>query len=80
MRIIRYDNGPIANRTEYDAKENITIREAVRIYGHTDDTIELYDDTGALVAVATWPQGSRVYKYCSGKDLDPNPAWRVFRY
>jgi hypothetical protein len=74
---IRYDNGMVANRTDYTT-DLTDIREVAQKYGHTEDTMELYDDDGQLVAVATWPQGSKVYKYCTGKNLDPNPAWRVF--
>lgn len=80
MKIIRFDNGPVANRREYDAPKGTTIRDAAQIYGRTDDTLELYDDAGGLVGVATWPQGSKVYMYCTGGDLDPNPNWRVYKY
>ena len=80
MTIVRYDNGPIANRREYAHDGDITIYEAAAVYGRSDDTLELYDDGGTLIAMATWPQGSKVYKYCTGRDLSPNPAWRVWRY
>lgn len=80
MRIIRYDNGPVANRTEYDHDGDLSIYDAAMIYGRTDDTIELYNDAGTLVAMATWPQGSKVYMYCTGKNLSPNPSLRVWRY
>lgn len=79
MKVLRFDNGFIANASEYET-DNTDIREIAQIYGHTDDTMELYDDDGNLVAVATWPQGSKVYKYCTGKNLDPDPSLRVFVY
>lgn len=79
MKLIRFDNEGPANRTEYET--GITnIREAAKEYGHTEDTLELYADSGELVGVATWPQGSKVYKYCDGADLDANPVYRVFVY
>lgn len=79
MKVIRFDNGDIANRTEY--KTDLTdIRQVAAEFGHTEDTLELLTDSGEVVAKATWPQGSKVYKFCSGKDLSPNPAWCVWRY
>lgn len=79
MKVVRFDNGPVANRAEYTTDlENI--RDVATKFGHTEDTLELYNDNGDLVAVATWPMGSKVYKYCYGKNLDPNPCWRVFIY
>lgn len=79
MIVIRFDNGPVANRTQYETKIK-DIREVAAKYGHTEDTMELYTDDGDLVGVATWPQGSRVYKYCYGKNLDQDPCCRVFIY
>ena len=79
MRVVRFDNGDIPNRSEYTT--SITdIRQIPQEYGHSDDTLELYTDDGDLKAIATWPQGSKVYKYCTGGNLDPNPAFRIFRY
>ena len=77
MKVIRFDNEGPANRTEYET-DLTDIRDVAAKYGHTEDTLELYDNDGTLVAVATWPQGYRVYKYCYGKNLDPNPIYRVF--
>lgn len=78
MTVIRFDNGPVANRTEYTT--DITdIREIVAKYGHTEDTLELYDD-GTLIARAIWPLGSKCYMYSYGKNLDPNPAWCHYIY
>lgn len=77
MKVIRFDNEGPANRTEYET-DLTDIREIAAIYGHTADTLELYDDTGTLVAVASWPQTGGGYKYCTGKNLDPNPIYRVF--
>lgn len=74
----RYDNGEIANLTEYDT-ECGDIREIAQQYGRAEDTLELYDGDD-LIAMATWPKGSKVYKYCTGKNLSPNPAWRVWVY
>ena len=79
MKVVRFDNGPIANRREYETDRSITIDEAVAIYGRTEDTLELYGDDGELIALATWPQGRKIYKFCTGKNLDPNPAWRIWR-
>ena len=57
--------------------EQITIRKAAKIYGHTDDIIRLYDDEDNLLAIAVWPQGSKAYKYCTSPDKQHLPgAWR----
>lgn len=79
MKLIRFDNDGFPNRTEYET-DNENIRELAMEYGHTRDTLELYTNNGELIAVATWPQGSRVYKFSYGKNLDPNPSWRIFIY
>lgn len=79
MTVIRFDNGDISNRTSYETQLT-DIREVAAEFGHTDDTMELYNDSGELVAKATWPQGSKVYMYCTGKNLSPNPSWCVWRY
>lgn len=79
MKVIRFDNEGPANRTEYET-DMTNIRDVAAEYGHTEDTLELYDNSEELVAVATWPQGSRVYKYCYGDNLGPNPNYRLFIY
>lgn len=79
MKIIRFDNEGPANRTEYET-DKANIRDIAMEYGHTEDTLELYDDNGELVAIATWPQTGGNYKYSYGKNLDPNPIYRVFIY
>lgn len=79
MTVIRFGNEGPANRAEYKT-EKTNIRDVAAEFGHTEDTLELYTDAGELVAVATWPQGSRVYKYSYGGNLDPNPIYRVFIY
>ena len=55
MKVIRFDNEGPANRGEYISSKT-SIREIAMEYGHTQDTIELYDDDDVLVAIATWPQ------------------------
>ncbi len=40
------------------------IEKVAMKFGVSDDTIELYTDDGQLVAVATWPMGSKGYRYC----------------
>ena len=77
MKVVRFDNEGPTNRSEYETQET-DIRKIAQEYGHAFDTLELYDDAGELVAIATWPQGWRVYKYCTGENLDPNPSYRVF--
>jgi hypothetical protein len=77
MKVIRFDNEGPANRGEYISSKT-SIREIAMEYGHTQDTIELYDDDDVLVAIATWPQTGGAYMYCTGKNLDPNPIYRVF--
>lgn len=77
MKVIRFDNEGAGNRAEYETLE-ADIRTVAQMYGRAYDTLELYDDAGELVAVATWPQGSKVYNYCTGKNLDPNPSYRIF--
>lgn len=79
MKVIRFDNGAIANRTEYET-DKTDIREVTSEFGHTDDTIELYDDTGRLTSRAIWPIGSKRYMYSYGKNLDPNPMWCKYIY
>ncbi len=79
MRVVRWDNEGPPNWREYQT-DMTDIREIAMKYGHAYDTLELYDDDGQLVAIATWPQGNRVYKYCTGGNLDPNPSYRVFVY
>lgn len=77
MKVVRFDNGPIANRSQYET-ELTDIREATDKYGHTDDVVELYTDSGELVARAVWPVGYKCYRYAYGKNLHPNPAWCVY--
>lgn len=79
MKVIRFDNGEIANRREYQTSKT-NIREVAAEFGRTEDTIELYDETGALIARAIWPQGSKCYMYSYGKNLDENPAWCNYIY
>ncbi len=79
MKVIRFDNDFSVTRNEYTTDET-DIRKVAAEFGRAEDTLELYTDDGDLVAVATWPQGSKVYKYCYGKNLDPNPCYRVFIY
>ena len=78
MRVWRSDN---TSSTTNEYQTDLTnIREVAEKFGRTEDTLHLYTDEGDLVAIATWPQGYKCYKYCYGKNLDPNPAWRVFIY
>lgn len=79
MKVIRFDNGEIANQREYST-EKTDIREIAEEFGHTSDTLELYDDAGKLIARATWPMGSKCYMYSYGKNLDANPAWCRYIY
>lgn len=79
MKVVRFDNGPVANRREYTTDID-NIREIAAKYGRSEDTLELYTDSDELVGVAIWPQGSKVYKYSYGKNLDVNPGYRVYIY
>lgn len=54
-----------------------SIRQAAEQFGRTSDTVELWDDKDRLVAIATWPQGGKAYKYCTSPDVADIPgAWR----
>lgn len=79
MKVIKFDNSEIANRREYQINKT-DIREIAAEFGRTEDTIELYDDTGILIARAIWPQGSKCYMYSYGKNLRENPEWCNYIY
>ena len=79
MKVIRFDNGDIANRREYTT-DKTDIREVASEFGHSEDTLELYNDTGELAARAIWPQGSKCYMYSYGRNLDANPNWCKYIY
>lgn len=79
MKVIRFDNGDIANRREYETDKK-DIRAVAAEFGHADDTVELYDDTGALIARAFWPMGSKCYMYSYGGNLNENPDWCKYIY
>lgn len=80
MKVVRVDNGPVANRREYQTEEK-NIRKIAEEYGRTDDTLELYDESGELTARAIWPIGSKCYMYSYGKNLDKNvPEWCKYIY
>ena len=51
MKVIRFDNGDIANSTEYTT-DRTDIREIAAEFGRPEDTLELYDDIGNLIARA----------------------------
>lgn len=74
----RYDNGEFSNMAEFDTELG-NIREVAMKYGRTSDTLELYDG-GKLIAMATWPMGSKMYKYCTGKSVNEDPHFRIWRY
>lgn len=79
MKVIRFDNEGIANRTEYITDET-DIRDIAAKFGHARDTVELYDENDILVARAIWPMGSKVYMYSYGENLDPNPIFCHYIY
>lgn len=79
MKVIRFDNGDIPNRREYTT-DKTDIREIAAEFGRSEDTVELYDDDGQLVARAIWPQGSKCYMYSYGGNLDANPNWCKYIY
>lgn len=79
MIVVRYDNGPIANRGEWET-DMADIREIAQKYGHTDDVVELYNDNRELVARAIWLFGYKCYKYSYGANLHQNPAWCIYDY
>lgn len=79
MRVIRIDNGEVANRREYTTDQT-DIRKVAAEYGRAWDTLELYDDAGTLVARAIWPIGSKCYMYSYGGNLDANPAYCEYIY
>lgn len=64
-------------RITYNDNSVTSIKAAVDKYGRTNDKIELYDDSGELVALAVWPAGYKCYKYCTDPDRQFEPsAWR----
>lgn len=79
MKVIRFDNGEVANRREYTTSKT-DIRKITAEFGRSNDTIELYDETGILIARAIWPIGSKCYMYSYGKNLDTNPNWCKYIY
>lgn len=79
MKVIRFDNDEIANRTKYTT-EKTDIREIAAEFGRANDTVEIYDDAGKLIARAIWPMGSKCYMYSYGKNLDENPSWCNYIY
>jgi hypothetical protein len=76
MKVVQVDHAwRIPPRISYET--DITdIVEAASKFGRTEDTVELWEgDT--LVALATWPQWSRAYKYCKSPESAHIPqAWR----
>ena len=70
MTVIRRAHDGVYPYNEHRYETELTdIREIAGVFGQTDDTLELYNDEGELVAVATWPMGYKVYKYAYGPDL-----------
>lgn len=64
-------------RITYEDNTVTNIAEAIDKYGRTNDKIELYDDSGNLVAIAVWPAGYKCYKYCTDPDRQfESSAWR----
>lgn len=63
---------------EYEAPAGASKQELldaiINDYGRGKDTLILYDDRGAKVAAAIWPQGSGGYeRHYSGWELDRLP-------
>lgn len=79
MKITRIPNNNWDTQTYQDIPDT-TIRDAVTKYGHSEDTIELYDNNNKLIGRAIWPTGSKCYLYSYGKLLDPNPQWCQYIY
>lgn len=83
MTVIRTKHDGVYPSNEYRYETDLTdIREVAAKYGQTEDTLKLFDDNGELVAVATWPQGYKVYKYATEPDLQVKLSigFRAFSY
>ena len=77
MTLIRTSNDFGRGYDEYET-DMTDIKEIAEKYGHTEDTLKLYDDADNLIAIATWPQFGVAYKYCYGDNLSPVPQYRLF--
>lgn len=75
MRIERVGNNPSTYNTD-----SMTIEEATAKYGQTNDSIQLYDDNGNLVAYSVWKQGYNHYSFCRHPSTSVAPCdWDVLR-
>lgn len=69
--VVRQDNhSSIAAPQEYRTASQ-DIRYIAAHFGHTQDTLELYNENDRLIARAIWDDTKQHYRYSTGDNLKP---------